>query len=287
MRRAHRLSLLLVGVALCGAAPARAVRDAERAHAAQETLRREAAEQARAAEAEEGRLAQQRIAAAARMRSYEAKVGEAAAEIEALATRRRDAEQRLAERAAAFAPLLPLIERLALYPAETMLAVPAPPQDTLRGLAVLRGLARRLEQDAATLRAEQATVQALENDIAAALPRLQAAQAAQASQAAELDRQIEAARAPAGGVQRTSPPMRPGKRPSRPHGPTRCEAPWRRWRRSARGRNRGRGTTLSAPSGSARTVPQPRRAGARWRWPGRLGREWTSTGLLWRRWRAG
>ena len=188
-------SLLLVGVAICGASPAGTVRDAERAQAAQSALQREATEQARAAEAEEGRLAQQRIAAAARMRSAEAKTADAAAEIEELAGRRRDAEQRLAERGAALAPLLPLIERMALYPAETMLAMPGSPQDTVRGLAVLHGFALRLEQDAAALRAEQATVQALERDIAAALPRLRSAEAAQAAQAAELDRQIEAAHA--------------------------------------------------------------------------------------------
>ncbi len=193
--RANRLSLLLIGFASCGAAPVGAVRDAERAQAAQTALGREAAEQARAAEAEESRLAQQRIAAAARMRTTEARTADAATEIEALAARHRDAEQRLAERAAALAPLLPLIERLALYPAETMLAVPAPPQDTLRGLAVLRGLAQRLEQDAAALRAEQAAVQELEQQIASALPRLRAAQTSQAAQAAELDRQIDAARA--------------------------------------------------------------------------------------------
>jgi len=195
MRPVRCLSLLLAGFAMCGAAPAGTVRDAERAHAAQAAVQREAAEQARAAEAEEGRLAQQRIAAAARMRATEAQTADAAAEIEGLAARRRDAERRLAERAAALAPLLPLIERLALYPAETMLAVPGTPQDAVRGLAVLHGLAQRLEQDAAALRAEQAAVQALEQDIAAALPRLHAAQAAQAAQAAELDRQIEAAHA--------------------------------------------------------------------------------------------
>ncbi len=195
MRPGLRPELLLIGVALCGAAPSGTVRDAERAQAAQAAIQRNAAEQARAAEAEEGRLAQQRVAAAARMRSTEAKTADAASELEGLAARRRDAEQRLAERAAALTPLLPLIERLALYPAETVLAVPGPPEDTLRGLAVLHGLARRLEQDAAALRAEQAAVQALERDIAAALPRLQAAQAAQALQAAELDRQIDAARA--------------------------------------------------------------------------------------------
>ena len=48
--------------------------------------------------------------------------------------------------AATDAPLLPLIERLALFPAETLLAVPAPPEEALRGLLVLRGLRARLER---------------------------------------------------------------------------------------------------------------------------------------------
>jgi len=194
MPHAHRLSLLLIGVAACGAAPSQSVRDAERAQAAQATLQRDAAERARGAEAEERRLAGQRVAAAARMRAGEAAVARLATEVESLAARRRAAEGRLAERAAALAPLLPLIERLALYPVETVLAAPAAPEDGLRGLVVMRGLAQRLEQDAAALRAEQAAVAALSAQVEAALPGLRAAQAAQASQAAELDRQIDAAR---------------------------------------------------------------------------------------------
>ncbi len=195
MRPVGWLNLLLIGVAVGGAAPPQAVRDAERAQAVQAARQRDAAERARAAEAQEDRLAGERIGAAARMRSSETTAANLAIEIEGLATRRREAERRLAERAAALAPLLPLIERLALFPAETILAVPAPPQDTLRGLAVLRGLAQRLEQDAAELRVEQATVQALAQEIEAALPGLHAAQAVQAAQAMELDRQIAAARA--------------------------------------------------------------------------------------------
>ncbi len=195
MRRARRFSLLLIGIAACGAAPPQTVRDAERAQAAQTARQRDAAEHVRAMEAEENRLAEQRINAAARMRSSEIAAANLATDIEGLAARRREAERRLADRAAALTPLLPLIERLALYPVETILAVPAPPQDTLRGLAVLRGLAERLEQDAAALRVEQAAVQALSQKIETSLPDLHAAQAAQAAQAAELDRQIEAARA--------------------------------------------------------------------------------------------
>jgi septal ring factor EnvC (AmiA/AmiB activator) len=190
-----RLSLLLVGLAACGAGPAQTVREAERARAVQAALQRDAAERARGAEGEERRLAEQRIAAAVRMRVNEDAAARLAAEVEGLAARRRAAERRLADRAAALAPLLPLIERLALYPAETVLAAPAAPVDTLRGLAVMRGLAQRLEQDATALRAEQAAVQALSGQIEAALPGLRTAQAAQAAQAVELDRQIEAARA--------------------------------------------------------------------------------------------
>lgn len=197
MRPAHRLSRPLIGlaacVAACGAAPAGSVRDAERAQAAQAAAQRDAAGRAREAEAEGRRLAGQRVAAAARMRANEAAVARLAAEVETLAARRRAAEGRLADRAAALAPLLPLIERLALFPAETMLAAPAAPGDGLRGLVVMRGLAQRLEGDAAALRAEQAEVEALSAQVAAALPGLRAAQAAQTAQAAELDRQIEAA----------------------------------------------------------------------------------------------
>ncbi len=195
MRRVRWPSLLLIGAAIGGAAPPQTIRDAERAEALQAARQRDAAERARAAEAQENRLAGERIAAAARMRASETTAANLAIEIESLTERRREAERRLADRAAALAPLLPLIERLALYPAETILAVPAPPQDTLRGLAVLRGLTQRLEQDAAELRVEQAAVQALSQKIEAALPGLHAAQAVQAAQAAELDRQIGAARA--------------------------------------------------------------------------------------------
>jgi len=194
MRRTRRLELLLIGVAVCGAASPRSLRDAERAQAAQAALQREAAERARAAESEERRLVEQRIAAAARMRASETAAANVAAEVEGLAARRRVAGQRLAERAAALAPLLPLVERLALYPAETILAVPTPPQDTVRGLLVLRGMAEGLEREAAALRAEEAAVEALSSQIEAAMLGLRSAQAAQASQAAELDRQIEAAR---------------------------------------------------------------------------------------------
>jgi len=171
------------------------LRDAEKARAAELAASQEAQRRAEQAEAEERRLAAERIAAAERLRLAEGLTQEAADRLSVLAERRRDAEQRLAERAAAMAPLLPVIQRLSLYPAETLLAVPADPEDRLRGLIVLRGLSRQLESEAAALRRDQADVLAARRAIEAEAPKYAALMAEQARQAEELDRKIAAAHA--------------------------------------------------------------------------------------------
>lgn len=147
------------------------------------------------AQAEERRLAGARIAATAVLRGTETEAAALSAQVEALAARARDAEARVGQRSAALAPLLPLMRRLALYPAETLLSVPVPQDKALQGLAVLRGLARHLEQEAAALRAEATAARDAARDVAAALDRLRAAQAVQGGQSADLDRQLESARA--------------------------------------------------------------------------------------------
>ncbi len=80
---------------------------------------------------------------------------ETQARIDDLGLQRRQLEAALARQAAALAPLLPLIERLSLYPAETLLASPARPEDALSGLLVLRGLGADLERRAEAIRAGQ------------------------------------------------------------------------------------------------------------------------------------
>ena len=209
MRRHGAASLLLV---LAGAAtaqdpprpnavdpgfPRRELEQAEQARAAEQAASLEGAERARATQAEVARLAQLRIEAAERLRATEQDVVDAAGRVDALAERRAAAERRLAERSAALGPALPLIERLALYPAETLLAAPAPPEAALRGLLVLRGLTRELERDAASLRAEQVEIGRLARAVEAELPPLRAAQASQRAQAAALDAQLAARRAAA------------------------------------------------------------------------------------------
>jgi septal ring factor EnvC (AmiA/AmiB activator) len=171
------------------------MQDAERARDAERAHQKDAAQRAAAAAAEERRLAAQRVAAAQRLRQSEAATEAVATRIESLARQRAEAEARLRQQAEAMEPLLPLIERMSLYPTETLLAVPAAPEDTLRGVLVLAGLSHQLESDAEALRRQQASLDAATAALQAAAPQLAAAEAAQADQAADLDRQIAAAQA--------------------------------------------------------------------------------------------
>ena len=189
--------VLAFATLLAGAAPAptqQQLRESERARTALIQAQHDAGARAEAAQAEETRLAHERVDAAARLRGTEAATAEAASGVADLAARRREAEARLAERAAELAPLLPLAERLALYPAETLLAVPLSMDDAVRGVLVLRGMTRAIEADAAEIRAKQAEIAALQRRIDAELPRLAAAEAAQAQEAGLLDRRIAATR---------------------------------------------------------------------------------------------
>ena len=170
------------------------LQDAERAHAADLAAQQAAAAQAKAAADQEQQLGQQRVVAAAALRQAEDALAAASAKVADLTQRRADAEARLASRAAALAPMLPVIERLSLYPAETLLAVPMPPEQAVRGVLVLGGIARTLERQAAAVRAEQAEVASLQAQVQAALPGLAEAQATQAALAADLDAQLAQAR---------------------------------------------------------------------------------------------
>ena len=198
MRRALLSSLLLLAAAAPPRDPdaaRRQIKEADRAREAGLVKQNEAAARAEAAASEARRLAEQRVAAASRMRQAEFATLDAASRMDALSRRRQEAEARLQARAADLAPLLPLIERMSLYPAETLLAVEAEPEAALQGILVLQGIGRTLERQARALRAEQAALDEAQRAVAAEAPKLAAAQAAQAAEAAELDRQIANARA--------------------------------------------------------------------------------------------
>jgi septal ring factor EnvC (AmiA/AmiB activator) len=202
MRRAPRSSLLVVcALALAAAAPSKErltraqMQQAEQAHQAELAAQQQAAARATAAAAQAQRLADQRVAAMAKLRDTEAATEAAAERMADLQHQRKAAADDLAARARAMQPLLPVIERLSLYPAETLLAVPASPEDTLRGVIVLQGVARQLQHESAALRRAQAALDRATGSVQAETPKLAAAEAAQQQQAVALDQQIAAAQA--------------------------------------------------------------------------------------------
>jgi septal ring factor EnvC (AmiA/AmiB activator) len=166
--------------------------DAEAATAVQLAAHDRAMAQWQAAQAEAARLADQRTALAAQLRGAEVQTDAALRQLDALEYRRETARQKLEADEAALRPVLALIERLARYPAETLLTVPASAESAVRGLLVLQGLTQQLEQQAESLHRQQAEVDGLTAQVNAQARELAAAQAAQAAQAALLDRQIAA-----------------------------------------------------------------------------------------------
>jgi septal ring factor EnvC (AmiA/AmiB activator) len=198
MRRARRSSfLLLFALFVAGAHPARpskeeaARREMERAEQARAA--EQAAQQQAAAEAQ--RLAEGKIAAVARLRQAEAATAEVAMRMDQLGAEQRKAQAALDARAETMQPLLPVIERLSLFPAETLLAVPGQAEDTLRGVLVLRGLASEAGQEALALRRDQDRLAATTRELHGEIPRLVAAEARQKAEAAALDQQIASTQA--------------------------------------------------------------------------------------------
>ncbi len=172
----------------------RQLRDSERNRAALLQAQIDAAARLAAAQAEERALALRRVAAAARLREREEATEDVASRVADLAARERDAQARLDVRARDFSAMLPLIERLSRYPAETMLAVPLPPEQALRGAAALGFMARQLQDEAAAVKREKADIAALRAALDAASRQLAVAQSAQTAEAGALDAQIAAAR---------------------------------------------------------------------------------------------
>jgi murein hydrolase activator len=206
MRRTRRnrigLCLVLAGLAVPAAAALRdpaelrqELQSSEQTRAAALAASQQATAKALAAQQEAARLAAARVAAAAQLQNTETALQQAASHMATLAQQRADLQAQLASRAADLGPLLPVIERLSAYPTETLIAMPEPPEDAIRGALVVRGLARTLEQDARLLRQAQAQLAAADAAVAGAEPALQTARQAQQRQGAELDAQIAAAQA--------------------------------------------------------------------------------------------
>jgi len=144
---------------------------------------------AAAAAAEAARLEAVRAQAQQRVTAAHRATAEAAARLTALDQARQTAEARVRRRAQSLEPLLPVIERLARYPAETLLAVALPPDQAVQGLSVMHALSAELAQQAAALRDEQTSLAAAREALVAATPALSAAEAAEIQAVAELTQQ--------------------------------------------------------------------------------------------------
>jgi septal ring factor EnvC (AmiA/AmiB activator) len=148
---------------------------------------------AAAAQKQQQDLATQRISAAARLRDLDTAVGRATMQMQALRAQTAEAEAARDKAAQALGPMLPLIERLALYPSETLLAAPGTTSDSLRALMAARGLSRILGNQAAVWRGEQAKVAASEAALNQQAQSLVTARRAQSKASGALDQQIAAA----------------------------------------------------------------------------------------------
>jgi septal ring factor EnvC (AmiA/AmiB activator) len=181
--------LALPGLAL--AQPSReALEEARRASAASRAAAEAAAREAEAAAAEESGLARQRVAMAARVQEAERALDEAQQRQAAAAAAAAKAFAEAANRAAALAPMMPAMRRLAIWPTETLLAQPAAPDEALRGLLVLQGMARQIRAEAEDLRLANAEAERRARIAAAEATVVAAAEAELRKAATALDEEI-------------------------------------------------------------------------------------------------
>jgi septal ring factor EnvC (AmiA/AmiB activator) len=173
---------------------ARRLREAESALARERAAQREAARDARAAADAERRIEAERAAALAAWRRAEAEAGTIARRLAEAEAARAAATAALSAHATKLAPLLPAMQRLALFPAETLLVEPGPPAERLAAFALLRTLAASLvsEAEAGARAAEQA--EAARAQVEADSRALLAALATARERAAALDAAVAAAR---------------------------------------------------------------------------------------------
>jgi septal ring factor EnvC (AmiA/AmiB activator) len=145
------------------------------------------------AQSQATRLAEQRVKATAALRVTEDGVTDAADRLQQAQAAQAQAEAALKQRAAAFSALVPLMLRMSRYPAETVLAIPAPRDQAVEGLLLTRGIAASLNREAAALREAEQRAARLQSETAHEAALLASRRQAQAAEAAALDKDIAAA----------------------------------------------------------------------------------------------
>jgi septal ring factor EnvC (AmiA/AmiB activator) len=196
--KARVLRLACLGLlALADASPkdeaARKLRTTERARAQTVAAQLQSARKAKEAEAREASLAAQRVQAAAKLRAIESNVAAAAKKVQDAAAEQKAAEDEVTERTGDLSAMLPTALRMSLYPSETLLAAPAPPDKAVEGLMATQGVSAEVARQVIALRAQQAAAKKLAQDVEKHKADLAAERARQAQAAAALDKQISEA----------------------------------------------------------------------------------------------
>jgi septal ring factor EnvC (AmiA/AmiB activator) len=170
----------------------RQVEDAERVRTLQIDTQRDATEQAAQAQADEQWLSAEQTEALERLKRAEAAVNEMTVHLLDLNRRRAEAQMRIDKQIEALHPLLPVIVRMSDYPVETLLGSGLPAEDAIRGILVMRTVARSAEAAARALAKDRETLDDATKAAAEVAPQLAAAEAARSYEADTLSRQLAA-----------------------------------------------------------------------------------------------
>ncbi len=207
-RLALAVALPLALLAAAGLAPHPAaaqatqqqLRDAQARAAAEREAAEAAAMRARALALEERRLAERRVAIARRVQQAEARLAEVDDQARTASLAALYARNQVNQRAVALAPLVPVMRRLSLWPAESLLAVPTGAEDAVRGLQLLQVLSRRVADDIMALRLAEMNAERQGALAAQQAQELAAAQGAAQRLAQQLEEEMVEARQLASGA---------------------------------------------------------------------------------------
>lgn len=139
-------------------------------------------------------LGETQAAAAAAIRGLENQTAADGSQLANLQAAQAQSQQQLLQAEADLARLLPLMQRLSTAPASTLLAAPLPPGGAVRGVALLRGIAQAIADQARTVQTETAQLTQLIAAAQASQKQLVQAAAKQAAAEAAVAQQIAAAR---------------------------------------------------------------------------------------------
>ena len=134
------------------------------------------------------------VAAAEQLQKTEIRTETVQAQVEDLRVDQQATQDALRSDAKALEPLLPVAQRLSLYPMDALLTGAGPTENVVRGLLVMRGLGNLLETRAESLQSRRKDLKAIESRLSGQVAELSRIESIQTQQRAELAKQATAAR---------------------------------------------------------------------------------------------